>query len=229
MSYSYFIKGVREASGVPIIGLGLSMFTFGAYLNSSNFNLLQSFLSTFFAFALPGQFVMAETLLAGGNLLNVFLAVLLTNARLFPMTMYIIPTMKHSKIKKWKYFIICHFVAVTAWINYISVYKEIKKSQRYEYFLGLAGSLWLSSVAFTILGFIFSSFVSHNFLIILVFFNPMYFLIMTIRNLINKQLITVFFLSAVLSPVLYFLLNDWGIIISGLFSGTSVFLFYRKF
>ena len=72
MSYSYFIKGVREASGVPIIGLGLSMFTFGAYLNSSNFNLLQSFLSTFFAFALPGQFVMAETLLAGGNLLNVF-------------------------------------------------------------------------------------------------------------------------------------------------------------
>ena len=67
MSYSYFIKGVREASGVPIIGLGLSMFTFGAYLNSSNFNLLQSFLSTFFAFALPGQFVMAETLLAGGG------------------------------------------------------------------------------------------------------------------------------------------------------------------
>ena len=106
MSYSYFIKGVREASGVPIIGLGLSMFTFGAYLNSSNFNLLQSFLSTFFAFALPGQFVMAETLLAGGNLLNVFFAVLLTNARLFPMTMYIIPTMKDSKIKKWKYFII---------------------------------------------------------------------------------------------------------------------------
>ena len=134
MSYSYFIKGVRVASGVPIIGLGLSMFTFGAYLNSSNFNLLQSFLSTFFAFALPGQFVMAETLLAGGNLLNVFFAVLLTNARLFPMTMYIIPTMKDSKIKKWKYFIICHFVAVTAWINYISVYKEMKKSQRYEYF-----------------------------------------------------------------------------------------------
>ena len=75
-------------------------------------------LSTFFAFALPGQFVMTETLLSGGNLLNVFFAVLFTNARLFPMTMHIIPTIKTNKVRLWKYFILCHFIAVTAWINY---------------------------------------------------------------------------------------------------------------
>ena len=44
----YYIKGIKGAIGVPVIGLGLSMFTFGAYLNSSEFNILQSFLSTFF-------------------------------------------------------------------------------------------------------------------------------------------------------------------------------------
>ena len=79
------------------------MFTFGAYLKSSEFNLLQSFLSTFFAFALPGQFVMAETLISGGNLINIFFAVLFTNARLFPMTMHIIPTIRSKKINKWKW------------------------------------------------------------------------------------------------------------------------------
>ena len=90
---NYYIKGIKDACWiVPIIGFRFNifiMFTFGAYLNSSNFNLFQSFLSTFFAFALPGQFVMAETLLSGGNLLNIFFAVLFTNARLFPMTMHI--------------------------------------------------------------------------------------------------------------------------------------------
>ena len=33
MSSNYYIKGIKDACGVPVIGLGLSMFTFGAYLN----------------------------------------------------------------------------------------------------------------------------------------------------------------------------------------------------
>ena len=66
MSYKFFKKGIKDAL-VSLYRLALSMFTFGAYLNSSNFNYMQSFLSTFFAFALPGQFVMAETLISGGN------------------------------------------------------------------------------------------------------------------------------------------------------------------
>ena len=107
--------------------MGLSFFTFGTYLNSSGFNFLQSFLSSFFAFALPGQFVMAETLLSGGNLLNIFLAVLLTNARLFPMTVYLIPIIKNNNTPKWQLFLISHLVAATAWINMLEIKKKIKK------------------------------------------------------------------------------------------------------
>ena len=78
---------------------------------------------------------MAETLLSGGNLLNIFFAVLFTNARLFPMTMHVIPTIKTNKIQTWKYFLLCHFIAVTAWINYILVYKKINLNNRYNIFL----------------------------------------------------------------------------------------------
>ena len=56
----------------------------------------------------------------------------------------------------------------------------------------------------------------------------MYFLIMTVKNLVNKQLIIVFCLSVILTPLLYILLNDWGVMISGLFSGTLVFILFRK-
>ena len=228
MNIKYFKKGIRDACGIPLIGLALSMFTFGAYLRASNFSILQTFLSTFFAFALPGQFVMAETLISGGNLINVFLAVLLTNARLFPMTIHIIPTLKSTKISGWKYYIICHFIAVTAWINYIAIYKRININYRYYYFFGLGGTLWFGSVISTVLGFSFSSLLSYNLLIGLVFLNPMYFLLMTVKNLKNKKLVFVFLVSIFFTLCSYPFLKDWGIIFSGVISGSIGYFTFRK-
>ena len=86
----------------------------------------------------------------------------------------------------------------------------------------------VSSVICTMLGFIFSSLVSYKLLIALVFFNPMYFFIMTVRNLVNIQLIIVFLLSVILTPLMIYVLNDWGVIMSGLISGSFVFILFRK-
>ena len=147
------------------------MFTFGAFLKSSNFSMLESFLSTFFAFALPGQFVMADMLIAGGNLLNVFFAVVLTNLRLLPMTINMMPILENKKIKRWKYYLICHLIAVTAWINMLTVYKNIKKEKRFQYFFGLGFCLWITSIICTVFGFVCSNFVNEKILIGLVFFN----------------------------------------------------------
>ena len=196
-------------------------------MKSSGFSLFESFLSTFFAFALPGQFVMADMLLAGGNLLNIFLAVLLTNARLFPMTINIMPLIKQRKTAKWKYYFVCHLVAVTAWINMFASYKRIKKKNRFEYFLGLGGTLWLTSVLFTVLGFLCSNFVSENILVGMVFLNPMYFLIMTLTHIINKKLTIILIISFITGPLFYFYLDNWGILISGFMSGTVGFYFFK--
>ncbi len=203
------------------------MFTFGAFLNSSGFSLLESFLSTTLAFALPGQFVMADTLLAGGSLINIFFAVLLTNARLFPMTISMIPIIYDKKIPRWKYYFICHLIAVTAWINMFYSYKRIKKNQRFDYFLGLAGLLWISSILFTILGYLCSDLINKKILLGLVFFNPMYFLIMTVSNIVNKKLLIVFFLSIILGPLFNYISSSWGVLLAGLISGTVGFMFYR--
>ena len=43
-------------------------------------------------YALPGSLVMAESLLVGASLLNIFLAVWFVNARLYPMSSLFIPT-----------------------------------------------------------------------------------------------------------------------------------------
>ena len=49
---------------------------------------------------------MADLLIAGGSILNIFFAVLLTNARLFPMTINLIPIIQNNKIPKWKFFLL---------------------------------------------------------------------------------------------------------------------------
>ena len=127
-----FKDGVKHAIGVPALGLGSSMFAFGAFLHSAGFDIFQSFLSTFFTFALPGQFVMAETILAGGTLLNVFLAVLLTNGRLYPMTVNITPIIRNNNIPKWKQYLSAHCIAVTSWFNMFAVHREINQEDKFE-------------------------------------------------------------------------------------------------
>ena len=223
----YIKRGILYSIGTPVIGLGISMFTFGAFLKSSGFTLFQSFSSTFFAFALPGQFVMADCLIAGGSILNIFIAVLFTNARLFPMTINLIPIIKNTTTSKWKYFLISHLIAVTAWINMFASYKKIKKDDRFDYFLGLGGSLWISSILFTVLGFVCSDFINSKILLGLVFFNPLYFLIMTLSNIKSNKLLLVFILSAFLGPLLNYVNSSWGILIAGFISGTLGFFIFR--
>ena len=67
-------------------------------------------------YALPGSLVMAESLLVGASLLNIFLAVWFVNARLYPMAVSLFPLMMHESQPKWKYYFSCHFIAVSAWL-----------------------------------------------------------------------------------------------------------------
>ena len=223
-----FKDGVKHAIGVPALGLGSSMFAFGAFLHSAGFDIFQSFLSTFFTFALPGQFVMAETILAGGTLLNIFLAVLLTNSRLYPMTVNITPLIRNSNIPKWKQYLGAHFIAVTSWFNFFSVQKNIKEDEKFNYFVGLGGFLWANSVVCTVAGYLFSNLVPHEILIALVFINPMYFLVMTVSNLEEKKIICSIFVGATLSIFLNDVFPGWSVLIAGVLAGTLGFFIFRK-
>jgi predicted branched-subunit amino acid permease len=223
-----FKDGVKHAIGVPALGLGSSMFAFGAFLHSAGFDIYQSFFSTFFTFALPGQFVMAETILAGGTLLNIFLAVLLTNSRLYPMTVNITPLIRNSNVPKWKQYIGAHFIAVTSWFNFFSVQKNIKEDEKFNYFVGLGGFLWANSVVCTVAGYLFSNLVPHEILIALVFINPMYFLVMTVSNLEEKKIICSILFGATLSIFLNDVFPGWSVLIAGVLAGTLGFFIFRK-
>ena len=71
----YFFKGLGciKSFDSPAIALGCCMVAIGALLKNIGFNLQESVFSTFLTYALPGSLVMAETMILGGSLLNIFL------------------------------------------------------------------------------------------------------------------------------------------------------------
>ena len=89
----YFLKGILCAKEFdsPAIALGLSFLAIGALLKNLGFTIQESIFSTFLTYALPGSLVMAESMLIGSSLLNIFLAVWLVNSRLYPMTVSFMP------------------------------------------------------------------------------------------------------------------------------------------
>ena len=79
-----FLQGLKSNLGTksPTVFFSRVFYCFSALLKDAGFNLQQSAASSFFTYALPGQLVMAESLLIGTSLINIFIAVWLVNFRL---------------------------------------------------------------------------------------------------------------------------------------------------
>ena len=74
----FFLKGYKSIlkHDSPAIALGCCFIAIGALLKNLGFNIQESVFSTMLTYALPGSLVMAESLLVGASLLNIFLAVM---------------------------------------------------------------------------------------------------------------------------------------------------------
>ena len=129
-----FFKGYTSILKMdsPAIALGCCFIAIGALLKNIGFNIQESIFSTMIIYALPGSLVMAESILIGASLLSIFIAVWFVNARLYPMAVSLFPLMMDDSQPKWKYYLSCHFIAVSAWLIMKSNYEKIDKKDRVE-------------------------------------------------------------------------------------------------
>jgi predicted branched-subunit amino acid permease len=129
INHEIFFKGLKSNLGVrsPTISLAACFVALGALLKDAGFNLQQSAASSIFTYALPGQLVMAESLLIGTSLINIFIAVWLVNFRLYPMTVSLFPLLAHKSQPRWKYLLSCHFLAVSSWLVAKESYEKVEQ------------------------------------------------------------------------------------------------------
>ena len=225
INFKYYSKGFLSIKGIdsPALALGVSFVAIGALLKNLGFTIQESILSTFLTYALPGSLVMAESMFIGASLLNIFLAVWLVNARLYPMTVSLMPLLIHKNQPRWKYYLSCHFIAVSAWLIMKSKYLEIEKEHRIDFWMGIGTATWLVGILSTVLGYITADYLNKDMMIGLAIVNPVYFMCMMIGEMKTIQISTSIILGAMLGPLFYFVSPEWCILYGGLVAGTIAF------
>ena len=227
---NYFLKGFKSIKGVgsPAIALGASFVAIGALLKNLGFTIQESIFSTFLTYALPGSLVMAESMLIGASLINIFIAVWLVNARLYPMTVALMPLLMHENQPRWKYYLSCHFIAVSSWLIMKDNYENIEKENRIDFWIGIGTATWSVAIFSTVIGYVASDFLNKDILIGLAIINPIYFICMMIGAMKTFQISLSVILGTILGPAFYFLSPEWCILFGGFIAGTIAFLLGEK-
>ena len=221
----YFFKGFNSIKKMdsPAIALGCCFVEIGALLKNLGFNIQESIFSTLLIYALPGSLVMAESLLVGASLLNIFLAVWLVNARLYPMTVSLMPLLMHKSQPRWKYYLSCHFIAVSAWLIMKSRYQSVEKKHRIDFWIGIGTATWSVAILGTLIGFLSADFLNKDMMIGLAIVNPVYFMCMMVGAMKTIQVSLSVILGAILGPLFFFISPEWSILYGGFSAGTIAF------
>ena len=225
-----FFKGLFSIKRLdsPGIALGASFIAIGALLKNIGFTIQESIFSSFLIYALPGSLVLAESMIISASLLNIFLAVWLVNARLYPMTVSLMPLVIDKNQPRWKYYLSCHFVAVSSWLIMKSNYKKIDKKYRIDFWIGIGTATWLIAIFATIIGYFSANFLNKDMMIGLAIVNPIYFLCAMVGVMKSKSISFAIILGAIFGPVFYFISPEWCILFGGVIAGTIAFIIGEK-
>ena len=225
INIKYFLKGFVSIKGAdsPAIALAASFIAIGALLKNLGFNIQESIFSTFLTYALPGSLIMAESLIVGASLLNIFLAVWLVNARLYPMTVSLFPLMMHKSQPKLKYYLACHFIAVSAWLIMKENYKSVERKYRLDFWIGVGAANLSVAVSATAFGFFIADYLSKDMMIGLAIVNPVYFTCVMVGAMKTIQMSLAVILGSLLGIIFYFVSPEWCILLGGFTAGTLAF------
>ena len=226
----YYFQGLFSVKRIdsPGIALGASFLAVGALLRNLGFTIQESIFSTFLTYALPGSLVMAESMLVGASLLNIFLAVWLVNSRLYPMTVSMMPLLFHKDQPRWKYYLSCHFIAVSSWLILKNNYKNVDKEHRIDFWMGIGTATWLIAIFSTVLGYYSADYLNKDMMIGLAIINPIYFMCAMIGVMKTFQLSISIILGAIFGPIFYFFSPEWSVLMGGVIAGTIAFFIGEK-
>ena len=225
INIKYLFKGFISIKGAdsPAIALAASFIAIGALFKNIGLNITESIFSTLLTYALPGSLIMAESLIVGASLLNIFLAVWLVNARLYPMTVSLFPLLTHKSQPRLKYYLACHFIAVSAWLIMKENYKSVERKYRLDFWIGVGAANLSVAVLATAFGFFIADYLSKDMMIGLAIVNPVYFTCVMVGAMKTIQMSLAVILGSVFGILFYFVSPEWCILLGGFTAGTLAF------
>jgi predicted branched-subunit amino acid permease len=223
-----FRGGMRESAAMPALVLGASFLGFGSLCHDAGWPLVLGLVSTTTTWALPGQIVLIELYGVGASAAAILFAVWLTGMRLFPMTLTLMPCLRHPGTPRSRYYLAAHLISITSWAIGMQRCPTLPSDQRLPYFFGFAITLWSFATGATIVGFYLIALLPAVFGLALLFINPLYFLLLFANELGRRERVLALGIGAVAGPLFHLVTPDWGLLYAGLVGGTAAFLLDRQ-
>jgi predicted branched-subunit amino acid permease len=220
-------KGAKDAFGAPAAILFAGMLGFGAMGQANGLDIWLTSATSFFMFALPGQVVLVEMLVLSASGVTIAVAVTLTATRFFTMCLTLFPQFPEKQRSSF-YYLVVHFVAMTAWAVSMRDFPKMKPEDRLSYFTGFAFVCWAVSTPATVLGYMLAGQVPSYINLGLVFINPLFFLLTftEVKPRANRMAIL---LGGPIGLLSYLWFPDYSLLIAGLFGGTIAYMIDKHF
>ena len=214
------LEGMRQALGIPALILGFTYLGFGSLVRESGLTVWHGLFSTATAWAIPGQIALVELYAVGASLLVIASVVALTNARLLPMTVVLMPLLRDPGVPKWRYYFFANYVAITGWTVALRVCPTLPAAQRMPFYEGFSVTLWSVTFFATGLGFFLAGGLPAYVTMGLVFLNPIYFMLVFAADMRIRSRVLALLFGALAGPPLFLVTPEWSLLLTGIVAGS---------
>lgn len=173
----WFRRGLAGVISAPAAILMASFVGFGSLARDAGWSVGESAMMTGLIWALPSQVVFVGSVAAGASLGTIMVAVALSAVRLLPMTVALMPVMRHGRHRPLVYYPASHFIAITAWVLSMIKLPDVPRPSRLWFFIGLGLGLTTCNIAVTVASHQLAPTVPPAVAAGLLFLTPIYFLV----------------------------------------------------
>jgi len=219
--------GARHALGAPAALMVASHVGFGAFAQSTGMSSWAAVFSTVAIWALPGQLVLVESWVLGTTLFAIVPAVMLTAMRFLPMSLSLMPLLRHPRHRESTYYLAAHMVSNISWAAVTPRCDEVPRAERIGFFLGFALTCWTVAMCSVALGFHLAGAIPRNIQVALVLFTPLTYLLMLSGEVRHRAGALAILFGGIAGPLFHLVDPELGILLCGLVAGTGAFLLDR--
>ncbi len=227
MSRAALSRGAREAAGVPAAVLAAGYVGFGALAAGNGLPLGFAVASTLVILALPGQLMLVEAATLDAPYVAIVLTVALSSARFLPMTLVLMPLMRHARHRGWHYYLAAQLIALTGWTAAIARLPDLERGERLAWFYGFAVICLGASALATAAGYLVADLLTPLARSGLVFMAPMYYLLILLGGMRERAMAVALACGAVVGPLAHLVAPQWSVLAGGLLGGTLAWLIVR--
>jgi len=218
---------------VPAAVLGAGFLGYGSLAADAGYPVHLTLLATFAIWALPGQLVLMEMQAAGAAMAATLLAVSLSAARFFPMTLTLMPLMRRGNTRRGllQFLLVAQLVSMTTWAVAIRRFEDRDLQDleaRWQYFIGFSAVCIGSAAVCAVIGQLLIGALPPLARYGLALLTPLYFFVTLVGEARSRSAITALVCGAGTALALHAAAPGWSLLGAGLIGGSAAFLLQRR-